>query len=181
VKLSYRSMLCVMTLALLGGRPTSAQNGSGPPKPSTEKWQRITSKASHFSVEMPGAPTVVPRKNSPDPYWNFIDHHTVPPTPYSVTTLPMPSVTPAAAEDSIRKQIADLTKTLSAKVISQKHLTMAGYPGIEMRFQTPDGAMWRELLYVLKLHQYTLMVSGNAKNINAPNVERFFKSFSVSE
>ena len=178
MKLPSLSTLFLLALALLGGHPSSAQNQSSASKQPTGKWQKVTSKASHFSVEMPGAPTLQPRPKNPDPYWNYVDKdvHAV----YSATARPIDATTPAKAEGILQKQLADMIKTYSAKVLSQKHLTLAGYPGIEIRFETSGGVQWRELAYILKNHQYLLMVKGTAKNIDAPDVARFFKSFSVS-
>lgn len=178
MRLSFLPAIFISAVTLFGGYSSSAQNRTNQATQPAGKWQKITSPTSHFSIEMPGVPTVQPRAKNPDPYWTLVDRGTG--NVYSVTSSPVHDVTPTAAGEILQKQSADMTKAFSAKVLSQKHLSMAGYPGIEMRFQTPDGKVWRALVYVLKSHQYTLMANGDAKSINTPNVEKFFKSFAIS-
>jgi hypothetical protein len=84
---------------------------------------------------------------------------------------------PSKVLDALREQ----AKTdLRGQLLSEKAITLQGYPGRELRLAIPDGYEALQRIYLVDKRLYSLIVIAGSKGLDSPEAKKFLDSFQVT-
>lgn len=142
-------------------------------------WQRFSSSTGGFSILMPGTPTQQTQSDKAEDGGTY-EHHfftvTRPDGGYlvSYTDFSEDLVTQLGTDAALDAAIQGMTEE-GAQVLSQRDITLAGYPGRAIEARDSKGSTYNTQIFLVKGRLYFLA----AMTPNVGDVERFFNSFNL--
>jgi hypothetical protein len=79
--------------------------------------------------------------------------------------------------DALREQAK---VDLRGQLLSEKPITLQGYPGRELRLSIPDGYEALQRIYLVDKRLYSLIVIAGSKGLDSPEAKKFLDSFQVT-
>jgi hypothetical protein len=76
--------------------------------------------------------------------------------------------------------ISSLVSQTKGKLLSQKNIQLASYPGREFTAKLPSGALMRQRFAVVNARLYQVGIDGPASVVDGSDATRFFDSFKLS-
>lgn len=148
-------------------------------------WKPFTSAAGQFSVLFPGEPRTLKRaasyaKGQSTDLYVFYVERSQEATTYIVTYNDFPAgwdVSPdllAVAFDKSRDRLVG-----TAKLVSEREVDLASFPGREFKFLQADGQVTRARLYYAKGRLYQVLVTTRRAQDLAKSIDGFFNSFQI--
>lgn len=133
-------------------------------------WQPISSSEGHFAVQMPGKPTEDKRDGHS---FTVQTQQGV----FMVAYKDFPDEVGKTSADKYLDQVSEGLGTDGDKVVSQRKITLAGYPGRELRYQTSDGMDGIARIYLVKERIYTVIVMPS----KLQDAQKFLDSFRLTQ
>ena len=162
-------LAAVMSLALLAGGFTQAE------------WPKFKSTEENFTISMPGEPRQE-RNSGRGPFGNGHHIYSIESNGVSYTVSNSVFENPPTQPKDIKRVLdfaRDVVLTVtSGKLLSDKDISVEGYPGREVRIEK-DKKVWTLHAYVVKGRMYQLMTTEPKAKEQSPDTAKFFDSFKL--
>jgi hypothetical protein len=137
-------------------------------------WQKFAPPGSGFSVLFPG--TAKANKQSAGGVDVVVYACETPDANYVVGYFAFPP----GKTLTLDAVISSLVSQTKAKLLSQKNINLANYPGREFTAQLPSGALMRQRFAMANGRLYQVGLDGAASVVDASDATRFFDSFKLN-
>lgn len=162
--------------------PPSTAETEAPAAPAQPEWREFRSAKGGFVVQLLGEPKV--DANPPDPTGRAETRYVIDlgDTAYIVAfdDYAPGHLTNANPQTILETAQNALLKALNGTLRQQKPITLSGYPGREILFDTPDHNTGKVHVYVIKNRLYQVWYLGPTGKETRPDVDHFLNSFQLT-
>jgi hypothetical protein len=146
------------------------------------EWKEFRSGGGGFSILLPGYPTEQRKTfgtpGSPQGSGRVYDLETQG-VSFSIMVLDLPAVYPSSEiPQRLDAGASSMAQTLGGKVLNQRNLTYAGFPGIEFDLDVPSKGTGRARACIAKQRLYVVLV-GPKDKLSAQDLDKFFDSLKI--
>lgn len=144
-----------------------------PASPAPAAWQKFAPRDGGFSVLFPGTATT--SKRSANGVEVVVYGCETPGVNYVVGYFAFPP----GMTLTLDAVISSMVSQTKGKLLSQKNITLAGYPGRELTARLPSGALMRQRFAMANGRFYQVGLDGPASVVEGTDATRFFDSFKL--
>jgi hypothetical protein len=183
-------LLCLGTAFFLGGcmfipnTPLSTTSPGGLPAIGQSQWKTVAPEGGRFSISMPGKPKPLQQSvnTAAGPIKMYMNQLDLGSMVYTVIYSDYPAnLTAQSDPQTMFNHARDvILKNQSGKLLSERFISLNGYPGKELKVSLPNNIITIERMYLVKQRLYQAIVGTSPDRQSSPDINRFLDSMKLN-